>query len=52
MNGVDKILLKSGCLIKFNFFWCEDGMMILNLSDFSVGVMLFVISFKCVMKIM
>ena len=46
MNGVDKTLLKSGCPTKFNFSWREDGMMILNLSDFSVGAMPFAISFK------
>ena len=52
MNGVDKTLLKSGCPTKFNFSWREDGMMILNLSDFSVGAMPFAISFKCATKIM
>ena len=52
MNGGDKTLLKSGCPTKFNFSWREDGMMILNLSDFSVGAMPFAISFKCATKIM
>ena len=37
MSGVDKTLLESGCPTKFNFSWREDGTMVLDLSDFTVG---------------
>lgn len=52
MNGVDKTLLKSGCPTKFNFSWREDGMMVVDLSDFTVGAMPFAIYFRCATKIM
>ena len=42
MNGVDKTLLPEGCPTKFNFSWKEDGMMVLNLVDFHVGAMPFI----------
>lgn len=52
LNGVDKTLLESGCPTKFNFSWREDGMMVLDLRDFSVGAMPFSIRFKCAAKFM
>lgn len=52
MNGVDKTLLESGCPTKFNFSWREDGMMVLDLSDFTVGAMPFAITFRCATKFM
>lgn len=52
MNGVDKTLLKSGCPTKFNFSWREDGTMVLDLSDFTVGAMPFAITFRCATKFM
>lgn len=52
MNGVDKTLLESGCPTKFNFSWREDGTMVLDLSDFTVGAMPFAITFRCVTKFM
>ena len=47
MSGVDKTLLESGCPTKFNFSWREDGTMVLDLSDFTVGAMPFAITFRC-----
>lgn len=52
MSGVDKTLLESGCPTKFNFSWREDGMMVLDLSDFTVGAMPFAITFRCATKFM
>lgn len=52
MNGVDKTLLESGCPTKFNFSWREDGMMVLDLSDFTVGAMPFAITFRCATQFM
>lgn len=52
LNGVDKTLVKTGCPTKFNFSWREDGTMLLDLTDFTVGAMPFAISFKCVTKFM
>ncbi len=52
MSGVDKTLLKSGCPTKFNFSWREDGTMVLDLSDFTVGAMPFAITFRCATKFM
>lgn len=47
MSGVDKTLLASGCPTKFSFSWKEDGTMVLDLSDFTVGAMPFAITFRC-----
>lgn len=52
MSGVDKTLLESGCPTKFSFTWREDGMMVLDLSDFTVGAMPFAITFRCATKFM
>lgn len=52
LNGVDKTLLATGCPTKFNFSWREDGTMLLDLSNFTVGAMPFAINFKCVAKFM
>lgn len=52
MSGVDKTLLESGCPTKFNFSWREDGTMVLDLSDFTVGAMPFAITFRCATKFM
>lgn len=52
MSGVDKTLLESGCPTKFNFSWWEDGTMVLDLSDFTVGAMPFAITFRCATKFM
>ena len=51
MSGVDKTLLESGCPTKFNFSWREDGTMVLDLSDFTVGAMPFAITFRCATKL-
>ena len=52
MSGVDKTLLESGCPTKFNFSWREDGTMVLDMSDFTVGAMPFAITFRCATKFM
>ena len=52
MNGVDKTLLASVCPTKFRFSWKEDGTMVLDLSDFTVGAMPFAITFRCGTKFM
>ena len=52
MNGVDKTLVPTGCPTKFEFSWKEDGMMVLDLTDFSVGTMPFAVTFRCACKIM
>ncbi len=50
MNGVDKTLLERGCPTKFKFEWNEDGGMILNLNNFTVGAMPFGITFRSTTK--
>ena len=52
MNGVDKTLLPDGCPTKFDFSWKEDGKMLLDLRNFSVGTMPFEITFRCACKMM
>lgn len=52
MNGVDKTLLETGCPTLFNFTWREDGMLVVDLSNFQVGVMPFPVSFRCATKVM
>ena len=52
MNGVDKTLLPQGCPTIFGFEWKEDDKMIIDLTDFTVGVMPFAVTFRCACKLM